>query len=128
MREVPEVVSPEIERDFMDIFIRIATLGYVDFKGAYDEETLDDRIDDVRKACLNAAKNAKDPRVKSMLVGRARMYAGLKMGGFSEEFIRIADSDPNGICALAQRYGFQRAIQIRRERAARKLGALRRVR
>jgi hypothetical protein len=117
-----------MERDFPEIYPRIASLGWVGFKGAYDEDILNDRINKVRKICRNAAKQTDDLRKKQKLVGRARMYAGLQMGGFAEVFIRRADSNPNGMCALSQKYGFHRAIQLRRERAARELGALRRIR
>ena len=129
-------MTPELERDFPDIWIRIATLGWVDFQVTKedtlggqisDEDVLHGRIDKVRKICRNAAKNAKSPIGKSKYIGRAQQYAGLQEGGLVEEFLWRADAAPNSLFGLTKKYGFEEAMRMQKERMRSKFGPLRRV-
>ena len=100
---------------FIRLFDRFTS--WVSMRGAYDEESINKRINRVLRVLRRGSKNAKRESTQRNFANNMRRMRHLKRIGMAERIVREAVYDENSIYALSMKYGYNRARKIKLEQS-----------
>jgi hypothetical protein len=98
-KKMDYISSPE----FAAIFDR--TSDKVNFQGRFSSDAIAEKLNNVKKKCLEMRQVAKSSKVRNRLKRTAMLYQNLIDYGFPERTIREARAKPNGIIAMTLKCG-----------------------
>lgn len=96
--------------DFNALFERVCV--YVDMKGAYSREEIDERMDKARKIMKSLSGKTKKERTKRRYKGYSKQMRKLVSHGFADRTLDEAMAHPRGKVALTLQHGLKKAKEI----------------
>ena len=97
------ISSPE----FHKIFNRVTE--YIDLKGKFTVEEIEEELRKARKKCLKLRRKAETSQERAKFKRAATGYGNLLEHGFAARSVYEANASPKGIVAMTLRYGKKRS-------------------
>jgi len=93
--------------EFHKIFVRVC--GFIDFKGKFTVEQIEEELRKARKKCERLRRDAESTQERAKFKQAAIGYGNLLQYDFAGRAIYEANANPKGIVAMTLQHGYKEA-------------------
>jgi hypothetical protein len=93
--------------EFHKIFVRVC--GFIDFKGKFTVEQIEEELRKARKKCERLHREAENASERAKFKQAAIGYGNLLQYDFASRAIYEANRNQNGVVAMTLRHGYKEA-------------------